>query len=98
MKLNFIYQNRRQSRRIERVGTDVEFQPRRAQHHHKLIKQNIVDGCTSSTSLFDSECGDVPSVFDPTKSRLDLADELMRAGHQRQAQKVAIDGIQSQAD
>lgn len=90
----FIAQKRREFRRVERVDDTPDVVTRLAVKHSDLIKHNILDGCCSTTSIFDDECGDVPSVFDPTKSRLDLADELMRAGASRRAQKVASEGVQ----
>lgn len=94
----YVRQYRREFRSVEIIDTSKASVPRKSQHHFDLIKSNLADGCTSSTSIFDEECGDVPSVFNQSVSPLDLADELLRAGMQKQAQKVASDGVQSQVD
>lgn len=97
-KSNFVRQSRREFRNIHKVDETPVSVPRTSQHHFDLIKHNIVDGCTSSTSIFDDEPGDVPSVFNQSVSPLDLADELLRAGAGKQAQKVASDGASSVTD
>lgn len=94
----FVRQYRREFRSVDIIDTSQVSVPRKSQHHFDLIKSNMIDGCTSSTSIFDEECGEVPSVFNQSVSPLDLADELLRAGMQKQAQKVASDGVQSQVD
>lgn len=77
---------------VEAVETEAILRP--AQHHFDLIKANIADGCTSTTAIFDEAIGEVPSVFNQSVSKLELADELMRRGSNSQAQKVAADGVE----
>lgn len=77
---------------VDIVETDVIHRP--AQHHFDLIKANMNDGCTSSTCLFDEEAGEVPSIFNQNVSKFELADELMRLGHNSEAQKIASDGLE----
>lgn len=91
----YVRQYRREFRSVEIIDTSKPSVPRKSQHHFDLIKSNLADGCTSSTSIFDEECGEVPSIFNQSVSPLDLADELLRAGMQKQAQKVAEDGGKS---
>lgn len=92
-KKKFIPQRRREFRRVELLDKDLASVPlKQSRHHFDLIKHNISDGCTSTTSLFDEECGDVPSIFNPTVDKFELADELMRAGANKQAQKMASGG------
>ena len=96
--VDYIPQKRREFRRVSREFPERNVILRKAISHSELIKRNIVDGCCSTTSIFDEECADVPSIFDPRVSRFELADELMRAGSTKSAQDVAEDGVRSQAN
>lgn len=97
-KVDYVPQKRREFRRVSREFPARSLILRKSISHSELIKRNIVDGCCSTTSIFDEECAEVPSIFDPRVSRFELADELMRAGSTKSAQDVAEDGVQSHVD
>lgn len=94
----YVRQIRRNKRPVKVLSETKETVYRKSQHHHDLIKRNIADGCTSTTSLFDDECGEVPDVFNPNVSRFELADKLLREGATKQSQKVASDGVSDVSD
>lgn len=86
--------NRLQPRSCEVAGIFTESVLRPAQHHFDLLKSNISDGCTSSTSMFDEEVGEVPSIFRQGVTKMEIAQELMEAGANSLAQRVAADGLE----
>lgn len=95
----YVQQRRRIFRNIERLDDSPAVVGRRAQHHHDLLKRNIVDGCCSATSIFDDECSSViPSIFDQRVQPLELADELLRSGSTKDAQKAASGEISQTVD
>lgn len=84
--------SRLQPRSCEVVDTTtVVLRP--AQHHFDLVKSNIIDGCTSSTCLFDEEVGETPKIFRQGITRFELAQEILNEGYKAEAQKVASDGV-----
>lgn len=97
MKRKFIRQNPRLNTRvceIEDNSRATETVLRSAVSHHDLRRAHVLDGCDSSTSLFDSAPGEVPAIFDIKQDRLDLADSLLRRGSSvKDANKVASNTV-----
>lgn len=67
---------------------------RPSQHHFNLIKANITDGCTSTTSLFDKEVGDPPLFFRQGVTNFEIAQAILDEGYESEAQKIASDGLE----
>lgn len=94
MKKNYIPQARRVIRNVHRIVDVPESVSHLSQNLHDIRRAGIVDGVTSSTSLFDESLGEVPDIFNPNIDKFELADSLMRGGaSQKTAQKAASDGI-----
>lgn len=81
MKHNpFIRQNpKRHFRSVAPVSSTGKIL-RPANHHFDLVKSNIVDGCSTSSGLFDEVAGDCAEVFDYRTSKFDLANSLLERG------------------
>lgn len=101
MKRKFIQQNPRLNTRvavIEDNSRSTEVVLRSAVSHHDLRRAKVLDGCDSSTSLFDSAPGEVPAIFDIKQDRLDIADALLRRGSSvKDANKVASNTVTTEA-
>ena len=101
MKRKFIAQNPRLNTRVCEIednsrSTEVVF--RTATAHHDLRRAKVLDGCDSSTSLFDTAPGEVPEIFDIKKDRLDIADALLRRGSSlKDANKVATNTVTTES-
>lgn len=85
--------NRLQPRKCEVVDSGPTEVLRPSQHHFDLVKHNIIDGCTSSTCLFDECVGETPKIFRQGFTRFELAQEVLNEGYKSEAQRIATDGV-----
>ncbi len=94
MKHNpFIRQNpKRHFRSVAPVSSTGKIL-RPANHHFDLVKSNIIDGCTTSSGLFDEVAGECDEVFDFRTNKFDLANSLLEKGASlREASSMASGG------